>query len=45
MKASPTPGYSQPKPWTEASGSGMHVHTSLLADGESIAPMVNRLTT
>ena len=22
-----------PKPWTEASGSGMHVHTSLLRDG------------
>ena len=22
-----------PKPWTEASGSGMHVHTSLVADG------------
>jgi len=24
-----------PKPWTEASGSGMHVHTSLSRDGEN----------
>lgn len=24
-----------PKPWTEASGSGMHVHTSLIADGDN----------
>ena len=25
-----------PKPWTEPSGSGMHVHTSLSADGQNV---------